>query len=189
MCCTTETITRRIANNIRRLINQFIHVKILGVNNMFLLTHVYNLVSFIGDCPSLQCLEIDSWVESWPSFCEVIWEYTWKPPFEKVQGAKHKLHHDSLKNLITIRVICFSGKEDQMMLLMLLLANAVNLQKLELLWETHASNMSDNVLQVIVKHDSLKRNPNPDLVAQQLHRVSTEEKITCFPRASPYVEI
>ncbi|XVE65070.1 hypothetical protein DITRI_Ditri07aG0153000 [Diplodiscus trichospermus] len=187
-----EIIDQEIADHIRELLNQIFHVKILGLNSLFLqllerdyyrrgipflkfqnLEHliwfhllesenqVYNLVSFIADCPSLRTFEIDHRWICWSSFFETLWESDVERKFVMVKEAKY--HGRYLENLKSVRLICFSGRQDQMMLVRLLLEKAVNLQKLEILWETHPSNMNDNVLQIIIKHRLKKLYSGPAL--------------------------
>ncbi|XP_022737185.1 F-box/FBD/LRR-repeat protein At1g78750-like [Durio zibethinus] len=138
---------------------------------------VYNLVSFIGDCPSLEDCAIDFWEQCWPAFCSIIRGCCVKPEFVEVEGAQHQLYHGrSLKKLKSIMVICFSGFEGEMMLVRLLLEKAVNLQKLELLWRNYPSDLTDNVLQnvICISYEA------PDVV-EDLQEYSIKEKVNSFP--------
>ncbi|XVF10822.1 hypothetical protein REPUB_Repub07fG0216600 [Reevesia pubescens] len=152
---------------------------------------VYNLVCFLGDCPSLENCEIDfRQLYYWSAFCDSIWEVIEEPRFVMVEGAQYKLYHGRcLKNLKSVRIMCFSGFVGEMMLVRLLLERAVNLQKLELLWRIHASDMTDNVLQIMVRPREQRMDSGPDLVGKHLKESWIEDKVNGFPRASPNVQI
>ncbi|XP_022735816.1 F-box protein At5g03100-like isoform X2 [Durio zibethinus] len=152
---------------------------------------VYNLVSFLGDCPCLETCEIDFRQQYyWAAFCETVWESILKPTFVMGEGAQYQLNQGRyLKKLKSVRVLCFSGFDGEMMLVQLLLGKAVNLQKLELLWQNHPSDMTDNVLQIVIRQTLPKRYPNPDLVATHLKKTWIEDWVTRLPRASPNAQV
>ncbi|XP_022737183.1 F-box/FBD/LRR-repeat protein At4g00160-like [Durio zibethinus] len=146
---------------------------------------VYNLVSFIGDCPFLENCAIDFREQCWPAFCSIVRECNVKPEFVEVEGALHQLYHGGcLRKLKSIIVICFSGFDGEMMLVRLLLEKAVNLQKLELLWRNYPVDMTDNVLQNIV----CISDEAPDVV-EDLQEDSIKEKVNSFPKASRDVQV
>ncbi|XWS38567.1 hypothetical protein CRYUN_Cryun19dG0142600 [Craigia yunnanensis] len=168
LCGLRKTIDQAIADHIRELINQVTQVKILGVNSLFL--------QFRPVC--------------WDIFCDLVWERIEEPKFVMDEGIEYQLYHGRcLKKLKSIRIICFSGYDGEMMLVRLLLEKAENLQKLELLWQSHPSDMNDNVLQIVIKERSQKRYSGQGLVAKQLHEALSEEKVACFPRASPNAQV
>ncbi|XWS61981.1 hypothetical protein CRYUN_Cryun07bG0171600 [Craigia yunnanensis] len=145
---------------------------------------VYNLVAFLGDCPSLEDCVIDFREENWPAFCYTLWEPVEEPKFVMVEDAQDQLYHGRcLEKLKSVKVICFSGFVGEMMLVKLLLENAVNLQILELLLRNHLSSTTDNVLQTVYILDS-----GPDLVAN-LQEYSIKEKVTSLPKASPNTKV
>ncbi|XWS38562.1 hypothetical protein CRYUN_Cryun19dG0142100 [Craigia yunnanensis] len=204
-----KTIDQAIADHIRELINQvtqFVAKEYYTRGRPFLkfqnLEHliwfyslesqndVYNFVSFLADCLSLQNCEIDFRPVCWDTFCDLVWERIEEPKFVMDEGTEYQLCHGRcLKKLKSVRIICFSGYDGEMMLVRLLLEKAENLQKLELLWQSHPSDMIDNVLQIVIKERSQKRYSGPGLVAKQLHEALIEEKVACFPRASPNAQV
>ncbi|XWS38566.1 hypothetical protein CRYUN_Cryun19dG0142500 [Craigia yunnanensis] len=163
-----EEINQGIADHIRELINQVTQVKILGVTSLFL--------QFRPGC--------------WDPFCGFVWERFEEPEFAMVEGTGYQPYHGRfLKKLISVRIICFSGYDGEMMLVTLLLEKAVNLKKLELLWKSHPSDMTDNVLQIVIKDRSQKRYSGPGLVVKQFHEALIEEKVARFSRASPNAQV
>ncbi|XWS61978.1 hypothetical protein CRYUN_Cryun07bG0171300 [Craigia yunnanensis] len=145
---------------------------------------VYNLVAFLGDCPSLEDCVIDFREENWPAFCYTFWEPVEEPKFVMIEDAQDQLYHGRcLKKLKSVKVICFSGFVGEMMLVKLLLEKAVNLQILELLLRNDLSSMTDNVLQIVYTLDR-----GSDLVAN-LQEYSIKEKVTRLPKASPNAEV
>ncbi|XP_022735818.1 putative F-box/LRR-repeat protein At3g18150 isoform X3 [Durio zibethinus] len=164
-----EEVHQEIINHISELINQVTHVKILGVNLQFLQFRQQYY---------------------WAAFCETVWESILKPTFVMGEGAQYQLNQGRyLKKLKSVRVLCFSGFDGEMMLVQLLLGKAVNLQKLELLWQNHPSDMTDNVLQIVIRQTLPKRYPNPDLVATHLKKTWIEDWVTRLPRASPNAQV
>ncbi|XWS38568.1 hypothetical protein CRYUN_Cryun19dG0142700 [Craigia yunnanensis] len=140
-----EKIDQAIADHIRELINQVTQVKILGVDSLFL-----QFRPVCGD-----------------PFCGWVWERIRKPKFVMVESTGYQLYHVRfLKKLESVRIICFSGYDGEMMLVRLLLEKAENLQKLELLWQSHPSDMIDNVLQIVIKDRSQKRYSGPGVFDQ-----------------------
>ncbi|XP_022737182.1 putative F-box/LRR-repeat protein At3g28410 [Durio zibethinus] len=152
---------------------------------------VYNLICFLGDCPCLETCEIDFRQQYyWAAFCDTVRESIQEPTFVMDEGAQYQLYQGRyLKKLKSVRVLCFSGFDGEMMLVRLLLGKAVNLQKLELLWQNDPSDMTDNVLQIVLRQRLHKRNPDPDLVATQLKRILIEDRVTGLPRASPNAQV
>ncbi|XVF13366.1 hypothetical protein REPUB_Repub08aG0202300 [Reevesia pubescens] len=149
---------------------------------------VYNLVAFLGDCPSLESCVIDFRNECWTAFCDTISETYEKPEFVEVEGAQeHQVYHGNrLEKVKSIRVICFSGFDGEMMLLRLLLEKAVKLQKLELFWRIPASEMGGNVLQII----RIREEGAPDLVANlEEEKDAIKEEVHNFPKASENAEV
>ncbi|XWS38557.1 hypothetical protein CRYUN_Cryun19dG0141600 [Craigia yunnanensis] len=149
-----KTIDQAIADHIRELINQVTQVKILGVNSLFL--------QFRPVC--------------WDTFCDLVWERIEEPNFVMVEGTEYQLCHGRCpKKLKSVRIICFSGYDGEMMLVRLLLEKAENLQKLELLWQSHPSDMIDNVLQIVIKERSQQRYSGPGIVCR-LEQLYSQEK-------------
>ncbi|XWS49101.1 hypothetical protein CRYUN_Cryun13aG0134800 [Craigia yunnanensis] len=145
---------------------------------------VYNLVAFLGDCPSLEDCEIDFRKVNWPAFCDTLWESVEEPIFDMIDDAQDQLYHGRcLEKLKAVQIICFSGFESEMMLVKLLLKKAVNLQTLEFFWRKSLSSMTDSVLQI-----DFTEVPDPALVAN-IQKDQIKEKVTSFSKASPNAEV
>ncbi|KAG8486683.1 hypothetical protein CXB51_019978 [Gossypium anomalum] len=114
---------------------------------------VYNLVAFLGDCPSLIEIAVDFREESGAVFCQCISEGHVADEYEEGESSQRNPYEGgNLEKLEIAEVRCFSGFDGEMLLVRLLLEKAVNLRKLWLFWRLgDLSVMHDNVLQDITK--------------------------------------